>query len=69
MNTPDLFDFSFVDREREQKIFNNYMSEPNKSVLWVDGKHGVGKTQFIKHAMKQYANYAFAYFNDNGVKT
>ena len=61
MDTPELFDFSFVDREREQIIFDKFMLEPKKNVLWIDGKHGVGKTQFVKHAMKTHKNYSFAY--------
>ena len=63
MNTPELFDFSFVDRNREQKIFNNFILNSNKNVLWIDGKRGVGKTQFVKHTIKQHANYSFAYYD------
>lgn len=63
MDTPELFDFSFVDRKREQIIFDNFILEPKKNVLWIDGNHGVGKTQFIKHTMKKYMNYSFAYYD------
>ncbi len=63
MNTTDLFDFSFVDRDRERQIFNNFISNEAKNILWINGKRGVGKTQFILHMMHQNEDFAFIQYN------
>ena len=63
MNTTELFDFSFVDREREQIIFNNFILESPKTVLWIDGKRGVGKTQFVTYMVEQNVNFLYAYYD------
>lgn len=63
MNTTDLFDFSFVDREHEQEIFKKFMLCFNKSILWIDGEHGVGKTTFLLHMLESNSDYKLAYFD------
>ena len=56
MDTTLLFDFSFVDRNKESKIFDAFMYENEKNILWIDGNHGVGKTTFVKYNMQKYIN-------------
>lgn len=49
MDTTSLFDFEFVDRYKERKIFFNYATTRNsKEIMWVTGKRGMGKTRFVK---------------------
>lgn len=63
MKTTDLFDFSFVDREYEKKVFKKFISSSDKNILWIDGEHGVGKTTFLSHMLKFHTNFEFAYFD------
>lgn len=63
MDTTLLFDFSFVDRNKESKIFDAFMYENEKNILWIDGNHGVGKTTFVKYNMQKYKQYKIGYFN------
>lgn len=49
MNTTSLFNFEFVDRYKERKIFLNYATERNiQQIMWVTGKRGMGKTRFVR---------------------
>lgn len=63
MNTTDLFDFSFVDREYEKKVFEKFTMSSDKCILWIDGEHGVGKTTFLTHMLESIKSYKFAYFD------
>lgn len=63
MDTTLLFDFSFVDRNKESKIFDAFMYENEKNILWIDGNRGVGKTTFVKYNMQKYKQYKIGYFN------
>lgn len=62
MEKTDLFDFSFVDRDHEKRIFDNFISNSNKEILWISGKRGVGKSQFIKYMLNQNKQYRFVYY-------
>ncbi|ALS35932.1 hypothetical protein ABID30_000606 [Enterococcus rotai] len=49
MENPNLFDFPFVDRKSERKVIAKFLEyNKKKQVLWITGKHGVGKTFFIE---------------------
>lgn len=65
MDTTLLFDFSFVDRSNESKVFDSFINENKKNILWVDGNHGVGKTRFVKYNIQKYKQYKICYFNIN----
>lgn len=49
MNNTDLFEFVFVDRENETKQIKKILKEKTQNVIWIYGKHGVGKSYFIDH--------------------
>lgn len=66
MEQTELFDFSFVDRAREQQIFKNFMSGSKKEILWISGKRGVGKSEFIKYMVSSYKQYSFVYYDVKG---
>lgn len=63
MEQTELFDFSFVDREREKQIFKNFMLNSTKEILWISGNRGVGKTEFINHMVSSYGQYLFVYYD------
>ncbi|MCM1425524.1 MAG: P-loop NTPase fold protein, partial [Eubacterium sp.] len=63
MEQTELFDFSFVDREREQQIFKNFMSNADKKILWISGDRGVGKSEFITYMTATYEKYSFVYYD------
>lgn len=63
MEQTELFDFSFVDREREQQIFKNFISGSEKKILWINGNRGVGKSEFIKYMISAYEHYSFVYYD------
>ena len=63
MNTTELFDFSFVDRAHEKEVFKKFILCSNKSILWIDGEHGVGKTAFLLHMLESNSNYKLARFD------
>lgn len=49
MDTTSLFNFEFVDRYKERKIFSNYATSRNvQQIMWVTGKRGMGKTRFVR---------------------
>ena len=58
MNNTDLFDFIFVDRYKEQKILENYLITSTDSTLWIYGKQGFGKTEFVTYMLKKNKKYA-----------
>jgi hypothetical protein len=35
MDTTLLFDFSFVDRSNESKVFDSFINENKKNILWL----------------------------------
>ncbi len=54
MNNVDLFEFNFVDRKEQKKKINDIFSgEKFKNIIWIYGKHGVGKSYFINHITKE----------------
>ena len=59
MNNTDLFDFIFVDRYKEQKILENYLITSTDSTLWIYGKQGFGKTEFVTYMLKKNKKYRF----------
>lgn len=63
MEQTELFDFSFVDREREKQIFKNFMLNSTKEILWISGNRGVGKTEFINYMVSSYRQYLFVYYD------
>lgn len=63
MNNTDLFDFIFVDRYKEQKILENYLITSTDSTLWIYGKQGFGKTEFVTYMLKKNKKYRFCYIN------
>lgn len=62
MEKTELFDFSFVNRNREQEIFKRFISNFNKEILWINGNRGVGKSEFIKYMLNQNNQYKFVYY-------
>lgn len=68
MNTTSLFNFEFVDRYKERKIFSNYISTCiNEQILWISGERGVGKTRFLKEMLQDLSNYKIIWV-DNQVQ-
>lgn len=54
MNNTDLFEFAFVDREEQTKKVEVALSEQSfKNVIWINGKHGAGKSYFINHIIEK----------------
>lgn len=50
MNNIDLFEFTFIDRkEQRKKVDEVFCGKIYKNIIWVYGKHGVGKSYFINH--------------------
>lgn len=62
MQKTELFDFSFVNRNHQQKIFKRFISNFNKEILWINGNSGVGKSEFIKYMLSQNEQYTFVYY-------
>ena len=62
MEKTELFDFSFVNRTREQKIFKKFIFNFDKEILWINGNRGVGKSEFIKYMINQNIQYKFIYY-------
>lgn len=63
MNTTDLFNFRFVDRDNERKKFKKFFKNSEENVLWVKGKRGFGKTTFINFMLEEYPQYALCYLD------
>lgn len=53
MQTTELFNFHFVDREIEKKSFMRFFDEKRESALWIKGARGLGKSFFFKNAFSQ----------------
>lgn len=47
MNTTELFNFHFVDRDIERSALNDFMNNEDKVALWIKGERGHGKTEFL----------------------
>lgn len=57
MDTTSLFNFEFVDRYKERKIFSNYATSRNiQQIMWVTGKRGMGKTRFVRQMISDFSN-------------
>lgn len=63
MNTTELFNFRFVDRQREQDILNNFFINKSESTLWIKGSRGLGKTTFFNYVFDQEIPYSLCYVN------
>lgn len=63
MNTTDLFDFHFVDRDVERNALNCFMSNKEKISLWIKGDRGLGKTKFLNYALNQQNQFELCYFD------
>lgn len=48
MDTTELFEFCFVDREQERQILNNFFNNKQETTLWIKGASGFGKTTFFE---------------------
>ena len=56
----EIFDFKFVDREKEKEKIDEYWESPN-NFLWLDGVHGVGKSFFIENYIIPIAKKKFEF--------
>lgn len=64
MDNRDLFNFKFVDRDKQKKDIINLISGKTKSnVLWIDGPHGVGKSFLLDH-INEFAPYTKTVYLD-----
>lgn len=63
MKTTELFDFRFVDRNKEQIILNNFFQSGADNTLWIKGKSGLGKTTFFNFVYSNWKNYFLCYVN------
>ncbi len=54
MTNVDLFNFTFVDRiEQKQKVTDTLNGKILKNIIWIYGQHGVGKSYFVNHIIKE----------------
>lgn len=65
MKTSELFDFQFVDRNKEQKVLNNFFQNRTEQTLWIKGNSGLGKTTFFNFVYSNWRNYCLCYVNIN----
>lgn len=63
METSELFNFQFVDRNKEQKILNNFFQNITEQTLWIKGDSGLGKTTFFNYVYENWTNYCLCYIN------
>lgn len=63
MDTTDLFNFRFVDREYERDIFDNFFLNKKGSTLWIQGDRGLGKTTFFHDAFKKWSGHTLCYLD------
>lgn len=63
MKTTELFDFRFVDRNKEQAILNNFFQNGAENTLWIKGESGLGKTTFFNFVYRNWKNYSLCYVN------
>lgn len=58
MNTTELFNFRFVDREHERDIITNFFNNKKETTLWIKGSSGFGKTTFFNYMFENCNQYA-----------
>lgn len=63
MNTTDLFNFKFVDREDERKKFDSYFRHWEENVLWIKGNRGYGKTQLVNYICTKQKEFEVCYID------
>lgn len=63
MNTTELFDFYFVNRENERNVLKDFMSDANGISLWIRGDRGFGKTEFFHYGINHQNKYELCYFD------
>lgn len=63
MKTTELFNFRFVDREKEKIIIKKFFSEHTGNTLWLRGGSGLGKTTFFNYVLEQQSTYSLCYIN------
>ncbi len=63
MNTTELFNFHFVDRDIERSVLNDFMNNEDKVALWIKGERGHGKTEFFNYGLKNQQNFKLCYFD------
>lgn len=63
MKSTELFDFRFVDREKERIIIEKFFSEDCGNTLWIKGDRGLGKTTFFNYVLSQQITYSLCYIN------
>ena len=66
MDTTRLFNFEFVDRYQERKIFSSYTNSRNiEHILWITGERGVGKTRFVKQMLLDLSGRTIIWVDDS----
>lgn len=63
MDTTELFEFCFVDREQERQILNNFFNNKQETTLWIKGASGLGKTTFFNYMFEKWNQYSLCYIN------
>lgn len=63
MNTTELFDFHFVDRDIERNALNDFITNTKNVALWIKGNRGFGKTEFLNYGFKQQKSFELCYFD------
>jgi len=63
MNTTELFNFRFVDREHERDIITNFFNNKKETTLWIKGSSGFGKTTFFNYMFENCNQYALCYID------
>lgn len=56
-NNTELFEFEFMDRQKEQDVLQNFLCDFSSSVLWIYGKSGTGKSFFVYNCISQHKVY------------
>lgn len=66
MDNRDIFNFDFVDRERQKQIIEKYLAiDNNQNYLWINGNSGIGKSFFIKKKILENKDFNFLKFYVN----
>lgn len=66
MDNRDIFNFDFVNRERQKQIIEKFLSNDYKqNYLWINGNSGIGKSYFIKKKLLENKNFNFLKFYVN----
>lgn len=63
MNTTELFNFYFVNRENERNTLKDFMSDANGVSLWIKGNRGFGKTEFFRYSISHQNQFELCYFD------